>query len=66
MWGSIASGDDPAKASGVGNARNSAGVALLTPTSVACALRIVAISSSWAEAKSSSQRASGWSSSSAA
>jgi len=57
--GSISAGDAAANAEIVGNARNSAGVALLTDASVACAERMVAISSSCGALASSAHRASG-------
>jgi hypothetical protein len=46
MYGSISVGVLAANAAGVGNRLNSAGVTLLTPTSVLCAERMVAMRSS--------------------
>ena len=57
--GAISSGEAAANAAGVGKRRNSAGVAALTLSSVACALRMVAASSSWGADQSSRQRACG-------
>ena len=59
MYGSINSGVVRAKSAGVGNALKSAGVARLTDTSVHCADRMVARSSSCGTVQLSSQCASG-------
>src|SRR5690625_2127461 len=61
MSGITSSGSAPASASASGNAANSAGVARFTPSSVACAERITAMSSSNGVVQSSSVSASPYS-----